>query len=518
MNENKRLILPVFAAAFILAAAGAGAQQLTPENAQDYLESGELSYTIEINFSRINWKEDDEYMRDIEKAADLLADNPRNTQRIVEYIAVCRKAGRFDLAAEAASKYYQIFQEEYKRTEDESSARRLLIAANQTGSREIQISAYETVRPFLELGDADIATVYAALQNREQLEDYHLGYRIAEFYQQVYPFEAELYFRGFLMTLNNSLHNTIPFMVAAIHERMEDMDAFLLEYYRALQNSVYLDMLDRAVELDSDNYQYLLSSVGFRAMVRWFSQLSTLMVEGGTDLNGIQDIFNSLELDQDTKLKEDLKKALELRPSPDHQVFLAAALFYTTTGDPGRAGEYVEKALETRPDLPEAYNAKVFLEMLSFADSETPPEAAQRLRIEEILRDKMDGSGKAAYDLYVLSALRLLTLREGGNPGRREQVLSEMEGLARESLEYEDTLLGHLSLGNSLLLQERYALAEEEYRSALNREPDALRYAPTANLGVAYMLQGKENEGKELIREAAEMTETNLHSASLLTD
>jgi tetratricopeptide (TPR) repeat protein len=506
--------LPICLLLMLLASSVSG--QVSVENARDYLESGELSYTIDINFSRINWKTEAEYRREMDKAEKVWRQHPESSAMLVQYLGACEAAGRRDLAAETAGNHFQMLQEEYKERRDETSARRLLIAANLTGSRELQISAYETVRPFLELGNAEAATVAAALDNRELLGDYHLGFRIAEFYQKIYPYEAEIFFRGFLMTLNNSLYRTIPFMVNAIHQQMEGLEEFLREYFRNVADSIYLDLLDTAAELEPDNYQYLLSSVGFRALVRWFTQMSTLMVEEEADFTGIQDVFNSLRLEEDETLRNDLEKALAVRPEADHQVFLAAALYQTTLGDTERAREYVEKALQIRPDLPEGYNARIFLEMFSFAGEETAPTAEQRGRIANILNEKMKHAGEHAYDLFVLSALQLLTLRDGIGGAGREQALSEMESYARKSLEVEENAPARLSLGNALLLRGEVKEAVEQYTLARQLSSEDFLYASTANLGVAYMIMGNPAEGKEMIQKAEELAGDTVRASALI--
>lgn len=492
------------------------AKKVSVWNAHEFLESGELSYTIDINFSRIVWKSKTEYAEAIEKAEKELQRKPEDLDRVIQYINACQAAGRHELAVRKAEEYLPQIHGEYKDRQDEPAARMLVQATNVTGPREAQITAYETIRPFLELGDAEVETVYAALENREILQDYHLGFRIAEFYQKIYPYEGGLYFKGFLMTLNNSLYSTIPFMISSIHERIGDTERFLLEYYRALEDSIYLDLLDKAVELEPNNYQYLLSSVGYRALVRWFSQLSTIMVEENVNINSVREIFSSLKLDQDKRLMEDLELALQVRPKHDDQIYLAAALFYATTGKIDRAFEYVDKALQIRPDHPEAYNAKVFLQMLGFADKDTPPSAAERQKIENILKRKMERTVVTAYDLYVLSGLRMLALRDGADGPDRERLMKEMEQYALQSLQVEDTAFGRISLGNALLLQNRIGEAIEQYKNAKERISSDLLYAATANLGVAYLLQGKKEAGALEIRDAMELTGNTLYAAPLI--
>lgn len=516
MMQMKKLPLCFFFIVLVTPLFSQPVPQVTAENVQDYLETGELSYTIEINFSRIYWKTAAEYRREIAAAERKWKQDRDNPALLIEYINTCDAAERQELAAEAAEKHYQVLQDAYKQGRDEISARRLLIAANQTGSRELQISAYETVRPFLELGDAEPATVYAALDNRERLEDYHLGFRIAEFYRQIYPYEAELFFRGFVMTLNNSLYRTIPFMVNAMHQQMESLESFLHEYFAAIADSVYLDLLDTAVDLEPDNYQYLLSSVGFRALVRWFTQMSTLMVEKEADFTSIQDLFNTLSLGQDETLQNNLNRALEVRPEADNQVYLAAALYHATEGSMERAAEYIDKALQVRPDLPEPYNAQIFLEMLHFIDQDTSPTVEQRENIRGIINRKIDRAGENTYDLYVLSALSFLNIRDGGGSAGRSRALSEMKTYARRSLDREENALARLSLGNAFLLQGNVKQAAEQYRLAQELSSEDLLYAPTANLGVAYFMLGNPAEAKELILKAEKLAEGAVRASALI--
>jgi len=491
---------------------------VTPANAAGYLETGEMSYTVNVNFSRVTWKSEEQFAKEIRKAEEDLARDPENLDLAADFIELCREAGRDDLAGETAEAYVDRFFQEYKRNQDEISARRLLIATNQIGPEEAYFTAYEAVRPFLEQGTASIETVFAALQNRELAGDQQLGYRIAEFYQQFYPENGELFFRGFLLTLTNSLQRTIPYMIGAIHSQMDDVDSYLQEYFQALESSVYLDILDRALELDPDNYQYLVASVGFRALVRWFSLLGTMMQEEDLQLDSLQDLFDVLNRDQDQRLGQDLQKALKLRPPEDIQIFLAAALFHATAGDARHAGEYVRKALRLRPDVPEVYDAQVFTVLLELAGQDEDPSLEQRNRIEEILLDKMEKTGKNAYDLYVLSVLQTLKIRDGVTERQRVQLLQQMKSYIDDSLTMEDSLLGRLSRGNLALLEDRTEDAVSIYESAFVLEPERLHYTLQANIGVAYFMQGDSEQGKKYIRQAGENFEGELHAAELLVE
>ncbi len=492
---------------------------IDPEDAAQYLESGDFSYNIDVNFSRIAKKSPRYYAEKQKEISSWVKEDPNDPKRVITYLDFLIEAGFNHEAAELADRYLGPFRDLYQQTNAALPALWYMKTANAAGEKKDLDEAYEGVRPFLESGKAPLDMVLTAMENRERSNSYQLAMKLAGFYFTVYPEEPELFFRTFLISMGKSLYETVPaFLEQASQllpqnseggqEKQEEQkeEHQLKTYFHTVlsqaKENIHLDILDRAVALDEDNYQYRLTSAGFRTLVRWFSQISTLSRVSTPEI-GLKEIRNSFSKaapEMTERIKTDLKKALSLRPSYDVEIYLAAALAEASFGNTDKTLSYAEKALETRPDNPRCYDALLFAYLYRHIHREDPLEAAQE-DLKDVLARKSQAGLASAYDYFSLAALTMMGLSDAGNNEWKER-LAVMERYAEASLDRREEWYGYLALGNALLLKGNTSSALRLYRHAESIGGDKALPLVKTNIGILYAVEGKKDLAVASLSEA----------------
>ena len=487
---------------FFIIAAGSGFGQVSRDNAADYLEYGELQYQISVGFSDVSRQTPEEARAGAETLLKVVEQTPADYAAVTRAVAQCLDSGMTAEAAALAEEYGPVFLRLYGRDPADTNARNLLDISSVSGRAEFRDEAYERVRPLLESGTASVPTVLAAMNNRA--ENPELAFRIASFYQQVYPGEAELYFQAFLLTLDISLNRTLPALLresfavlesppASGAAREEDVKQALLSYFDSVRGIMYLDLLDKAIGLDKNNYQYYVASFGFRALIRWFSQLGTLMMVPDFDMEDMFRFIRDFDPVEGAVMRDHLEKALALRPPADIEAYLAAALYNTGPGNSGEMRRYAELAVSTRPDMAKAWNALIFSILFeNLSGDDLLEQTADSL--ESVLVSKIKAAGPDAYDYYVLASLQKYKLG-GASPARRKEAIELMRTRADKSLETDETFFGWLVSGNAFLLQDRPEEALASYSRAEKAADNASLFYVYTNRGIALLVQGREEEG-----------------------
>lgn len=521
---------------------------ISPEEAVLYLESGDFSYNIDVNFSRIAEKSPRYYREKKKELSSWLKQDPNDPERVITYLDFLNEAGFNGEARELADRYLVPFRDLYRKTSAALPALWYMKTANATGDEKDLDESYQGILPFLESGKAPLDMVLTAMENRERGNSYQLALKVAGFYFTVYPEEAKLFFQAFLLSMGRSLYETVPALLEEASHLLpkntkgeEEKNYKLKTYFQnalsQAEDTIHLNVLDRALALDGENYQYLLTSAGFRTLVRWFSQIGTLsrISSPDIDLKEVRDSFSEAAPEMTKRIKADLNKALSLRPPYDVEIFLAAALAEASFGNTDRTLAFAKEALEKRPDNPRCYDALLFALLYQHIHRENPLEIA-REELTEVLMRKSEAGLASAYDYFSLAALTMMDLSDTSGK-EREKKIAALEQYAQASLDKSEEWYGYLALGNALLLRGNTTSAMKLYQQAESIGGNQALPLVKTNLGILYAVEGKkelavaalsealaidmrerEGEGPEEVKEAASGGSRARRALDLITD
>jgi tetratricopeptide (TPR) repeat protein len=491
-----------------------------------YLESGNLNYTIEINFTGIDRYSLLQITEEITARRAAIDENPGSPAVFVEYVDFLAENGFSHRAEAPAENAMPTFLAIHAQEESVQTAEWLLTVANAAGSEERLNQAYNAVLDILAAHEASPEVVVEVMKNRETVGQSQTALAIGEDYLSLYPDDAELLFRTFLLTTRRSIYEVVPRQIRNTAQNVlagrtpnsSDMERYFSTYFSGLWDSLRLDLLERAVELEPENYQYNLTNAGFRAIVRWLSLVQSIAVTDPSGEIDIEEIFRKADTQSILTAKSSLETALLRRPDPDIQVFLAAAMHYATTGLYGQSIEYAREARETRPDRPEGYDALIFLELIGSLGTEALSEA-MRNRITTILLDKLEEVGENPYDYFVLSGLETrgyIDSMDSASDSELRDLRNRIRYYAEKSLELSRSPYGLISLGNAELLGGNIDRAEELYSEAIELGVEGAKSLGFTNRAVAALLEEEENLALRLIRRALENDPNNSTAAELL--
>jgi tetratricopeptide (TPR) repeat protein len=185
-------------------------------------------------------------------------------------------------------------------------------------------------------------------------------------------------------------------------------------------------------------------------------------------------------------------------------------------GDFERAQDYARLAVDTRPDLPEAYDALIIVTVLPVAIEiqENPGKAAEVF--PDLLDEKIANTGGTAYDYAVLAAVEFFRY-PNTDAANREAVLKQMKAYADKSLANDaNNPTALLNLGN-------YYILRGEYESAIAVNSDAYVAADPDkkplflnNRGIAKLLAGDREGGIADLKKALDTSDGNDRSSEAL--
>ncbi len=454
---------------------------ITPDNFFDLLEIGEVSYSISVSVEKIDWSN-----------------------------------GRGKPKEEPASVDLADLRKRHKTRGDEESARDYARAAQRDGETGESDAAYLALLPFLESGRAAISTVYCAIDNRTASQDFALARQLGEVYRQVYPLDAELCYQMFNASLAGSIYNRVFYLLNTtldvfLEQRDESLlterniEAFFESYLRDLHREIDVASLERAVELDPDNYKYNLTAGFVKTLIVFLSKVGTAAVARDVEEDMILEIL--ADKTGAGGILCFLESANRQRPQRDIQIYLAYAMFHATFAEAGPAVKYARKAVRTRPDLPEGYDALLYT--LMFSDVLEHDELTDFDSLIAVLESKLENVGKNNYDYYSLSVLTLVRQTDNGdNPlpktlARMKRYLDQARKLDSESF------FARFGLANYYLLFGDYGRAiglYEELAAGADRDRLVMVYN---NQGLALVLNGDRGGALEALERALGIDEQN---------
>ncbi len=517
MNNKYGIFAACLAFALFSSAASPLSAQLTLENAHEYLQLGTLQYSLDVDFTSVEWKTETEYRAECVGLKTKVEAEPDDPKAVIDYLTTCFKAGFEEETRVAAKKYVESFRKLFDDYQNETALLWYLQTVNIAGEQKRYDTAYEKALPILESGEARAETVIAAMENRMNRGDYELAIRIAEFYKPVHPEAPELFYKSFLVTVNYSMERAIPHFLQKAYDQLgkgptepisdvnRKLKSIVEEYLDYMSDTIRFNDLSRAIELAPGNYTYCLTYAGYWALLQWYYQMGASSIREDITIDNLQDIFSDISSEQWQQALTYLGKALDYRPDQDIQVFLAGAMINIIRGNNEKARHYAGEAIEARPDLNTGYDALLFATLMDNVENDDPLEGISD-QIAALIWNKISATGGTSYDYYVLASKEVYTIEH--NPDLdRETAWSEMERLARLSLEKEQTPLGLVALGNANLLQGELENALEHYLEAEELLPLENRYITYANRGIAHVLKGNRDRGITLLQEAASMEE-----------
>ena len=498
----------------LLVAAQGVTADITDKNAADFLITGELSLEILVRPNSIDWIEDLAAVRGrTERLASDLASNPRNLAAAAELISLFEQQDRQSDAKELAIRFLPAFRENFESESDETSAVSLAKAACTTGNEKEYDPAYQALLPFLESGRARRETSITAIKNRLAKQDYGLAKRIADLYLRVYPEFAELYYQRYLVSFTENLQNTIYTTIKTSSEQflrqrgeisidIDNMEEYVHQYLEELESRIDSDSLRRALELEPANYRYNLSIAVHQAMTHFFSRSFIQLLAEDVEDEGIEKLLLQANPDLLEVLRDYLRRAEINRPRRDIQVYLGYAFVSFAFGRFADIESYAQMAIDTRPDLPEGYDALLLSVFLPSLASEGYPTPEVNSRAIEIYKDKIKNIGENASDYSDIAGLYFANYGEVGNSSKG-LMLERLKHYIDKSLEIDPQFTP------GLIILSSFYIAMKDYRSAIEilvnipkPEDSYMRGAIFNNLGIARILNGDREAGIADLREA----------------
>jgi len=516
--------------ALLLIVAQGVTADITDENATDYLITGELSLEILVRPDSIDWIEDLAAARGrTEKLASELTSNPGNLDAVSELITLFEQQGRQSDAKELAIRSLPAFQEQFNSESDETSAVRLAEVARATGNEKEYDPAYRALLPFLESGRARRETCITAIRNRLAQQDYDLAKRIVDLYLRVYPGFAELYYQRYLVSFTENLQNTIYTTIQTSSEQflrqrneisidIDNVEDYVHQYLEELKSRIDSDSLRRATELEPSNYRYNLSTAVHKAMAHFFSRSFIQLLAEDVEEEGIEKLLLEANPDLLEVLHDHLRRAEDNRPKRDIQVFLGHAFVSLVFGRFADIEAYSQMAIDTRPDLPEGYDALLLSVFLPSLASEGYPTPEVNSRAIEIYKDKIRNIGENASDYSNIAGLYFANYGEVDNSSKG-LMLERMKHYIDKTLEIDPQFMPGL-----IILSNHY-IAVKDYRSAIEildniPKPDDpfMRGTIFNNLGIARILTGDRQAGIANLQEANRLQTKNQKTQKALQE
>jgi hypothetical protein len=504
--------------------------EITPRNAYNYLEMGEMTYTIEVRPENVDWIEDLAAIEHrIQELKSELERNPQNLDAAFELLSLYRKQGRDSDAESLAKERFPAFKERYNLSKDEKSAVRYAEAALAAIIREEYDPAYLALLPFLESGRADRLTCITAVKNRNAREDYTLARRVADVYIEIYPDFADLYYQRYLLSLTRNLRQVVFDIMQTTSEQFlkqrgelaidsSNVEEFITYYLENLEARIDNDSLLKAVELEPANYKYNLSAATFKTITHFFSKGLIPLLAKDVDGKDIEKILLQVSSKESAMILTFLQRAQKSRPKRDIQVYLAYALYSFAFGQFDKIQPYASLAVETRPDLAEGYNALIFITFLPILASGQYSLLDVNRRAVELIERKLENTGDNPYDYFVLAGLRFSNYGEV-DESQKQSVLRKMKQSIDRSLEidpqYTPSLIG---LANYHILKEEYPKAIAVLQKIENVEDTKNRALVHNNLGISRILNGERQAGVSDLKEALDLLEDNQKTLDALKE
>ena len=501
--------------------ATAAQAEITAENAFDFLRLGEGRADIFVSPDNIDWIEDEEAAAErIVRLKAALVRNPRNLSAALELIELYDRGCRETEAKEIANRTLSAFKERFDRDRDETSALRFAKAALAAKARNEYEAAYRALQPVLESGRARRETCVSAIKIIMEAGDYGPAKRIADLCIRIYPRFAELYYLRYCISIANSLLNAITEAVQLssrefLDERkkfsleMADLGEFIVRCLGDLSSNIDRQSLFRATELEPANYKYALARPLYEAWSFLVIKAFLKSFSEHIDDERLEELFRQYKAALLPLLREHLKEAEDNRPKRDIQVYLACVMANMIYDEYDEAESYGLLAVETRPDLPEGYDALILNTFASFlfGDENITPEMNEKAIA--IYKDKIDHVGASASDYFGIAGLYFSQYGEADNDAG-SPVLERTKHYTEKALELDPRFIP------GLMLLANYHIVLKEYRPALAiladipkpEDPD-LQGAILHNLGIARVLAGDREAGIAALREALALQPRN---------
>jgi hypothetical protein len=498
--------------------------EITAANAFDFLITGEITASIEVSPGDIDWVEDERAASD--KA---ISNNPRDLNVAIELIDLYEKQNRDEESKEVAKQTLSAFRERYDQSKDEASAMQFAEVALSAGAQSEYDAAYLAMLPFLESRRAKRDTCITAIKIRAAQQDYELARRIAALYTQIYPRYAELPYQLYLMSFSENLPHTIAKTVQTSSENFlskrnessvddSNVEEFVLQYFQDLGSKIDTPSLIRALELDPSNYEYNISAAVFRAMAYFFSKTFIQHLAQNIEEEGLEAIFEQADPELYTLLCGYLERALETRPKRDIQVYLGFALVNVIFGKLDAVEPYALLALETRPDLPESYDALLLNALLPTADGEGDLDPEVCNRAIAIYEDRIENVGETASDYCGIAGL-YFSQRAEVDEASKAVVMDKTKYYIEKALEIDP------GYAPALIRLSSYHIVLKDYERAIEildgipkSEDASARSMILHNRGIAKILNGNRESGIADLREAATLQPDNKKTKNALQE
>ncbi|MCP4230743.1 MAG: hypothetical protein GY771_11450 [bacterium] len=504
------------------------AAEITPGNCYEYLESGEANYNIIVSIGNIDWGTDTSEVEELiaEEEARLEA-NPDDLNIVLSLVNLYSEIGDDGKSAELATNFTDAFRARYDETPIERTAREYAEIATAAKDGDEYDDAYLALQPFLETGTAAKETFETAIELRNAAMDYELATVIAEAYIAVYPEEPNAYYEKFSVLSASNIYGIVSYFLGKsveifLSERGEtainedNVKSFIEKYISDLSGAIDIASVEKAVELDPDNYEYNLAAGIFKTLIVYYSAISSFAVAEDVEQSEILDIFRSANPEGIADILPYLERAEAARPESDVQVYMAYALYYMSFGNMENANKYAELASKTRPDLPEVYDALIVLTALPVADeiADDPGKLAEVF--PGLLDEKITNTGGDAGDFAVLAAIEFF--RYPDTPMKeREARLAQMKVHLDSALERDaQNPTALVNLGNYYVLRGDYDKAIDVFSDAYSSAQTDRKIWFINNRGIAKAIAGDEAGATADLEKALSISDDNERTVNAL--
>lgn len=509
--------------------------EITPDNCYLYLEQPLVQYNINIETANIEWDNKPEMIEKLREYENRFENEQENLDIIIELILLYNELGIYDKAKNLALEKFQLFKNRINNNYNEISAiqfAEIILAAN----LEDQYSeALLFLYPYIEKGEAQKETYDKTISlclSLNLIDEYQI---INDVYINAYPEHADAYYQKFslfFLNINKLITNiSIPILEDFSSESGEllvdesNAEIFIKTYIQKLTEEVDYTTIDKVIELEPDNYEYNIMAATFSIM-EFYMPLINILNYLPDDIDFFK-ILSTLEPKIFEKINLFLEKAENIRPQRDIQVYLSYALFNIfCTGDFNLGREYSQLAIDTRPDLPQGYDALILSYLFPFAMEETTLndekyDLKKKLTVETILNiieNKIINSEGESTDFAIYATFKFQP-DEISDLEVKDELLDSMKIYLDKSLELDpDNHNGILGMGNYYIFTGEYEKAIDIYSNGLIISNDNHTFLLSLfnNRGIANILFGKIDEGMADLKTALFISGTNKKTLNAL--
>jgi len=475
-----------------------------------YLEVGPITYTLSIFPSSIEYKTKAVLNQELTVLKNLADQNPGDIQAATALLVFCREHGFQNIIGEVLTRYLPLYKARAETEKNQKAlcdyARAILLSNNP----EKLSAVLSELGYYIDDKTANKETYQIFIDSLLALHNFNTAGQVAGLYKERFPRDPDPCFQMFHILLAAGLPELVQ---QAFQENLplflqkspvnslsaQNIGEFITYFYTQLGKNLPLSHIEKAVELEPDNYAYRLAAALLSSQIILYTRLLTAE-KCEKSLEGFTQTWNTLHKTHYAAITTHLQKAIAVRPQPDIQVFLGFALLYTIKEEWPAAQKYASEAVKIRPESRAAHNGLIYTFLAPARRAENVLAEMKKIRIH--IENKISQTGGEAEDFTVLAGIEVRDF--GTASGQNAAVrLKALDTITRAGLTADPNhLSAMLARANYFILAEKFSAALEMLGRISVSEPAEYYKAACNNTAIALFLSGNTADGIIRIKEA----------------